>query len=327
VNQKFVLVTGGAGYIGSHTCKSLALEGFVPVAYDNLSVGRSSSVRWGPFVHGDLLDEQNLKATFAKYDFVGVIHFAAKAYVAESVKNPISYFEGNITATKSLVKIMQSFSVPIIVFSSSCATYGHSKSENISESDIQLPINPYGFTKLACEKLIEYVGQAHAFKYANLRYFNAAGADPDGELGEAHTPETHLIPLAIQAAITKSRFKIYGSDYPTNDGTAVRDFIHVSDLALAHVKAIKILLSGGNSFTSNLGTGNGYSVLEIVKEIKLRFPDFEYSLENRREGDPARLVANIELSKSFFKSRLQYSTLTSILNTAIAWQLSKEIVY
>jgi UDP-glucose 4-epimerase len=218
---------------------------------------------------------------------------------------------------------MQSFRVSNLVFSSSCATYGAPDSFSISETEEQVPINPYGFSKLACEKLIEYVGEAHQIKFANLRYFNAAGADSAGEIGESHDPETHLIPLALRAAITKSKFRVFGGDYPTNDGSAIRDFIHVSDLAASHVRAIKVLIKGGNSFTCNLGTGDGFSVLEIMREIQLIFPDFKYSVENRRLGDPPRLVANIDLSKRILNLPLTNSSLQNILKSSLEWELKK----
>ena len=284
-------------------------------------------MKWGPFVQGDLLDKNKLKQTFTEYDFAGVIHFAAKAYVEESVKNPIKYFEENITTTINLMETMQASGVSNLVFSSSCTVYGPSDSLNISETEMQVPINPYGFSKLTCEKLIEFVGASHQMKFANLRFFNAAGADSAGEIGESHDPETHLIPRVLRSAITKSTFQVYGGDYPTRDGSAIRDFIHVSDLAAAHVRAIKILIAGGDSFVCNLGTGKGFSVLEIMREILLIFPDFKYSIEDRRMGDAPRLVANIDLSKKILNLSLANSSLKNILRTSLNWELKKSDSY
>jgi UDP-arabinose 4-epimerase len=325
MTDQFVLVTGGAGYIGSHACKSLAKAGFVPVTFDNLSTGKLSSVKWGPFVNGDLLDTNQLKETFLTYDFVGAIHFAAKAYVEESVKNPLKYFEGNISTTINLIRALDAFDVSNLVFSSSCATYGMPNSDELSESDVQSPINPYGFSKFACERLIEYSAQIYALKYANLRYFNAAGADPEGDLGESHEPETHLIPLALQAAITNTQFKVFGGDYPTKDGSAIRDFIHVSDLATAHVRALQKLINNGQSFTCNLGSGVGYSVFEVMKEIRLLFPSFDYTVEERRIGDPPKLVADNSLSRKILDLKLDHSSLQNILKTSLKWQLTNGV--
>lgn len=322
MSKGYVLVTGGAGYIGSHTCKALALDGYVPVAYDNLSTGNISSVKWGPFIQGDLLDEDKLNQTFKQYDFCGVIHFAAKAYVGESIQNPIKYFEGNVSSTISLLKSMQLARNTRLVFSSSCATYGEPQVDRISEKVLQNPINPYGISKHVCETLIQNIAKTNSLKFGILRYFNAAGADPDGEIGELHDPETHLIPLALKAAIAHSSFNVFGGDFHTNDGSAIRDYIHVTDLANAHVRAFNRLNEGFDSFTCNLGSGVGYSVLNIMSEIRALFPKFNYSVVDRRPGDPARLVADASLAEKLLDFTPALSGLDNILNSSLKWELS-----
>jgi len=323
VNEKYILVTGGAGYIGSHTCKALSLRGYTPVTYDNLSTGNLSSVKWGPFVKGDLLDEQKLTETFERYNFTGVIHFAAKAYVGESIQNPIKYFEGNVSTTINLLKSMESAKVSKLVFSSSCATYGETQKDKIAESDIQIPINPYGVSKHMCEQLIQSFAQTGKLEFAILRYFNAAGADPDGEIGELHQPETHLIPLALNAAITNSIFYVYGGDFDTPDGSAIRDYIHVSDIANAHVLAIDRIIDETNSFICNIGSGLGSSVLEIMEEINELFPNFRYLMKARRTGDPARLVADTTFANQFLEFTAPLSRMDSILKSTMQWYLSE----
>ncbi len=322
MSKGYVLVTGGAGYIGSHTCKALALDGYVPVAYDNLSTGNMSSVKWGPLIQGELLDENKLDQTFKQYDFSGVIHFAAKAYVGESIQNPIKYFEGNVSSTISLLKSMQSARNSRLIFSSSCATYGETQDDNISETVLQNPINPYGISKHICETLIQSVAKTNPLRFGILRYFNAAGADPDGDIGELHKPETHLIPLALKAAITNSAFKVFGGDFDTKDGSAIRDYIHVTDLANAHVRALNRLGEGSDSFICNLGSGVGYSVLDIMNQINTLFPNFNYSVVERRAGDPARLVADASLAKGLLDFTPVHSGIDNILKSSLEWELS-----
>jgi UDP-arabinose 4-epimerase len=285
-----VLVTGGAGYIGSHACKALRRAGFVPVTLDNLSSGHQSAVRWGPLVHGDLADTALITRTLREHDIAAVIHFAAYAYVGESMTQPVKYFQNNVSNTVSLLHAMQSVGVPHLVFSSSCATYGVPKHTPIDETHPQQPVNPYGESKLMVEQMLRWMSVAHPLRFVALRYFNAAGADPDGELGEQHDPETHLIPLLIDAAQgTRDAVKIFGVDYDTPDGTAVRDYIHVSDLAQAHVLALRYLLDGGDSAAVNLGTGTGHSVRDVVRMVEqvggCPVPAVEYA---RRAGDPPR---------------------------------------
>ena len=267
--MKSILVIGGAGYIGSHACKALSKAGYRPVTYDNLVYGHEWAVKWGPFVKGDLNDRAALLNTFARFDIAGIIHFAAFAYVGESMTNPGLYFRNNTAGTLTLLETMQEAGLDRIVFSSTCATYGMPERVPITENVAQHPVNPYGESKLMVEKLLYWFGVAHNLKSIALRYFNAAGADVDGEIGEAHDPETHLIPLILDAASGRRKhIGIYGTDYATPDGTAIRDYIHVADLADAHVKAIRSLLDGGESGVFNLGTGYGHSVREVIASVE-----------------------------------------------------------
>ncbi|HUC12230.1 MAG TPA: UDP-glucose 4-epimerase GalE, partial [Stellaceae bacterium] len=260
-----ILVTGGAGYIGSHACKRLAHAGYRPVVYDNLSRGHREAVRWGPLVEGDLADGARLRAAIVEYRVAAVMHFAAYAYVGESVTNPALYYRNNLAGSLSLLEAMRESGVGEIVFSSTCATYGTPDIVPIRESAPQSPVNPYGETKLAIERALHWYGQAYGLRSVALRYFNAAGADPEGEIGECHEPETHLVPLVLQAALgQRSHIDIFGTDYPTPDGTAIRDYVHVDDLATAHLRALERLRGGGDSIAVNLGTGSGCSVREVI---------------------------------------------------------------
>jgi len=263
-----VLVTGGAGYVGSHTAKALAAAGMVPVVFDNFHRGHRTAVRWGPVVEGDLSDRGALERAFAAYPVEAVLHFAAFCYVHESMQAPGLYFRNNLANSLTLLEVMQSAGVGRIVFSSSCATYGMPKGVPIAEESPQRPVNPYGETKLAVEKALHWYGALHGIGWAALRYFNAAGADPASEIGEDHDPETHLIPLAIKAAQGRiPHLELYGSDYPTPDGTAVRDYVHVTDLAHGHIAALRYLEAGGKSGAFNLGTGTGRSVREVMSMV------------------------------------------------------------
>ncbi len=316
-----ILVTGGAGYIGSHTCKALARKGYVPVALDNLVYGHRQAVKWGPFIEGDLADEALLRKVFDQYDIEAVIHFAAYAYVGESMQNPGKYFRNNVINTLQLLEAMHQAAVKTIVFSSSCATYGFPEQVPITESEPQHPMNPYGESKLFVERALGWYATAHGFRYAALRYFNAAGADPDAEIGEEHDPETHLIPLVIQAALgRRDTIEIYGTDYPTDDGTAIRDYIHVADLADAHVKALRFLEHNGTSVALNLGTGQGCSVREMIAAVEratgCRVPFVETS---RRAGDPPVLVADASKAKATLAWEPQFSDLDRIVTTAWKW--------
>src|SRR4051794_7062470 len=294
-----VLVTGGGGYVGSHACKALAQAGYTPVTLDNLVYGHEVSVRWGPFVRGDLADGAMVRRVLRDYKVQAVLHFAAYAYVGESMTAPGKYFQNNFCNTVSLLEAMREERVSRIVFSSTCATYGNPLRSPLDEDHPQNPVNPYGESKLFVEKMLDRFRAAHGFHYAALRYFNAAGADPDGEIGEEHDPETHLIPLVIDAALgRRSEVSIFGTDYPTPDGTAIRDYIHVSDLAVAHVQALQLLQAGEACLRLNLGTGNGHSVREVIRTVEAvsgrKVPTKEVG---RRAGDPPELVAASALAR------------------------------
>jgi len=323
-NAKHVLVTGGAGYIGSHTAKALANSGFIPVTYDSLVYGHRWAVRWGPFVKGDIGNKAKLLETIRRYEISAVIHFAAFAYVGESMKRPELYFDNNVTKSLVLLDAVAEAGVHHVVFSSSCAIYGAPARMPITEDTLQLPVNPYGETKLIVERALRWYGVAHDISWTALRYFNAAGADLDGELGEVHSPETHLIPLVLDSALGRRTVEVYGDDYPTPDGTCVRDYIHVSDLAEAHVRALDYLMKGGMSIALNLGTGDGHSVrqvIDVVEQVTSR--KVPHRVAPRRAGDPAVLVADPSLAGKVLAWHPQHSRLESIVGSAWKWH-SKE---
>lgn len=288
-----VLVTGGAGYIGSHTCKELAGSGLVPVSLDNLVYGHREFVKWGPFVQGDIEDGRLLDRLFAEYRFAAVIHFAAFSHVGESVTDPGKYYRNNVAGTISLLEAMRRGGCSDIIFSSTCSTYGMPDTDLIGEDMGQAPINPYGRGKLMIETILGDYQAAYGIRHGILRYFNAAGADPDGEIGERHDPETHLVPLAIRAALGQGGpLTIFGSDYPTPDGTAIRDYIHVTDLADAHVLALNHLRRERAGVVCNLGTGRGSSVQEVVEAVAaIAGREIPVLRGGRRPGDPPRLVS------------------------------------
>ena len=324
-NRKAVLVTGGAGYIGSHTCKALAEAGYLPVTYDSLVHGHRWAVKWGPMVRGDIADAQRVRETLETYDIDAVIHFAGFAYVGESMKKPGMYFRNNAMNTLTLLEAMQEAGADKIVFSSTCATYGVANEVPLHEGNLQNPINPYGESKLFVEKMLRWWGGAHGLRSIALRYFNAAGADVRGEIGEDHTPETHLIPLAIQAALgERTHIDLYGTDYPTPDGTAVRDYIHVNDLASAHVQALRRLEAGGESIALNLGTGCGRSVKEVIDMVeRVTGRPVPVVHAPRRAGDPPELVARVTLAREVLDWDTQHSSLETIVESAWRWH-SKE---
>jgi len=315
-----VLVTGGAGYIGSHTAKALAQAGHEPITYDNLSEGHRFAVRWGPFVEGDLADRTLLAHVLAGYRIGAVIHFAANAYVGESVTNPSKYYRNNLVNTLNLLDTMRDAGVDRIVFSSTCATYGDPQTLPLTEEHPQSPVNPYGETKLAIERALHWYGRAYGLKWAALRYFNAAGADPDGDIGEVHHPETHLIPLALAAAAGQSEpLQIFGTDYPTGDGTAIRDYIHVTDLAGAHLRALDHLTGGGASRAFNLGTGQGYSVREVLDTVaRVTGRTVPARETDRRPGDPPSLVADPTAARKSLGWQTEHD-MDSIVATAWKW--------
>jgi UDP-arabinose 4-epimerase len=311
-----ILVTGGAGYIGCHTCKALAKEGYTPVVYDNLSTGHPYAVKWGPLVEGDLQDKAKLTETFANYKPEAVIHFAADALVAESVVHPAKYYKNNVGSTIALLEVMLQQGVKKIVFSSTCATYGQPLFSPITEKHPQNPINPYGKSKLMIEQMLKDFEVAYGFSPVILRYFNAAGADLETEIGENHAVETHLIPNVIQTALgIQKELTVYGTDFDTKDGSAVRDYIHVADLASAHVAALKC-----GSATVNLGTGKGYSVFEIVEAVQKHCgKTLPVRLEARRAGDPSVLVADNSLAAEILGWRPMVSDLATIIDSAWKW--------
>lgn len=316
-----VLISGGAGYIGSHTAKSLVRAGFEPIVYDNLSTGHRCAVKWGQLVEADVCDQASLKRALKQYGVTAAIHFAAHAYVGESVCDPRRYFENNVINSLHLIHTLLDAGIHHLVFSSSCAVYGVPQNLPISESHSKLPVSPYGDSKLFIERVLDWYGRAYGLRWAALRYFNAAGADPDGELGEMHNPETHLIPRLIEAALGRlGCVEIYGTDYPTEDGTAVRDYVHVSDLAEAHVAALQHLLSGHESFSANLGTGRGASVQEVVAAVeKISGAAIQAKLAPRRSGDPAILVADPTNAEKLLGWRPTLSSLDAIVTSAWDW--------
>ncbi len=318
---KSVLVTGGAGYIGSHTCKALAQAGFQPVALDNMIYGHEWAVKWGPLEKADTRDTDAVFRIIDAYKPVAVIHFAAFAYVGESVSKPQKYYNNNVIGTLGLLEAMLRFGINKLIFSSTCATYGIPAGETIPENQPQDPINPYGRSKLMVEQILRDFDSAYGLKSISLRYFNAAGADPDCDTGEAHDPETHLIPLVLDAASgRRPDITIFGNDYDTPDGTCVRDYIHVCDLADAHVRALEYLLNGGNSSALNLGTGIGSSVSEVVDVAASVTGKEIVTVEGpRRPGDPPFLVAEPGQVLEILKWAPQQSDIEEILSTAWAW--------
>ena len=317
---KHVLVTGGAGYIGSHAAKALAAKGFIPVTYDNMVYGHRWAVQWGPLVEGDIGDRARLIATIRDYEIKAVMHFAAFTYVGESVARPERYFNNNVIGSLVLLDAAIETGVRHVVFSSSAATYGIPDRVPIDEDAPQSPINPYGETKLIIERALRWYGAAHGITWAALRYFNAAGADLDGQLGEIHRPETHLIPLVLQAVLSGDAVDVYGSDYPTRDGTCVRDYIHVTDLADAHVAALEYLVNGGASVALNLGTGHGYTVREVIQTAqKITGGEVPHRITERRPGDTDTLIADPARAERILDWKPQRSTLESIVASAWAW--------
>jgi UDP-arabinose 4-epimerase len=316
-----ILVTGGAGYIGSHTCKALAAAGYVPVVLDNLSSGHAWAVKWGPLVVADIADRHRVAQVLKQHDIKACIHFAAHAYVGESMQHPRKYFDNNVNKTLSLLHALLDEGINNFIFSSSCATYGIPRRMRIAEDHPQNPINPYGASKLFVENILSWYETAYGLRYINLRYFNAAGADPDGEIGEDHTPETHLIPLVIAAAQRRnSAIEIFGIDYDTADGTTVRDYVHVCDLATAHVKALDRLFAGQPSANINLGAGRGYSIRDVILAVEALSGKTVPVIEGRRRsGDPPALIANPKFGQSLLRWKPQKSDLRTIVQTAWDW--------
>ncbi len=320
-----VLVCGGAGYIGSHVNKMLNRMGYDTVVFDNLVYGHREAVRWGEFVEGDLKNPEEIEAVFAEYPIEAVMHFAAYAYVGESVTDPEKYYFNNVACTLNLLRAMRRHGCNQIIFSSTCATYGEPERVPITEDMPQNPINPYGASKLMVERILKDYETAYSLRFVALRYFNAAGADPEGEIGEDHDPETHLIPLVLDAASGKrTDIKVFGTDYPTRDGSCIRDYIHVEDLAQAHILALKYLQGGGVSECLNLGNERGTSVLEVIEAVKkVTGKDFRVTLSERRPGDPAVLVGSSDKAKAVLGWEPKYADIETIVEHAWKWHEGK----
>ena len=319
--MKNILVIGGAGYIGSHTVRALAKRGYNPVVFDNLSKGHREAVKNFPFEQGDLQDKKRLSEVFKKHRIEAVMHFAAFIEVGESVQNPAKYYQNNTAGVLNLLQALIENQIPYFVFSSTAAIFGEPVREKIDETHPQHPINPYGNSKLMVEKMLADFDVAYGLKSTALRYFNASGADDSGEIGESRSPETHLIPLILQTAIGKRKsIKIFGTDYPTADGTCIRDYVHVNDLARAHILALEKMEKDKVSERFNLGSGNGYSVAELIAKAKeITGVDFAVEQAPRRAGDPAVLVADATKAKRVLGWQPEYD-LTRIIQTAWNWE-------
>ena len=317
--MKKIIVTGGAGYIGSHTCKLLKKNGFDPITIDNLSTGHQSFVKWGDFFQCDITNTTKLTSLLKKIKPLAVIHFAASSNVGESMINPVKYYYNNLLGTISLIEAMQKSNVHKLVFSSTCATYGIPATNKITENTLQEPINPYGKSKLLTEKVLKDLSLLKKINFYSLRYFNAAGADDDLEVGELHDPETYLIPLAIKSGYHNSYvLKVFGNDYDTPDGSSIRDYIHVTDLAIAHYLSLENLLLKNNSDFINLGSGIGYSVFDIINNLKNLGIDIKYEIHGKRKGDQPKLVADISKAKRVLNWTPTY-TIEKILHSANEW--------
>ena len=316
-----VLVTGGSGFIGSHVAKLLSEKDYNPVIIDNLSQGHREFARWGTFYRGDIGDANLLDKIFSEHEIDGVMHFAALAQVGESVKDPARYYENNVSKTHVLLSSMLRHGIRNFVFSSTCAVYGLPEVIPISEEHSRSPINPYGRTKLAVEHMLEDFSRAYGLRYVSLRYFNAAGADHRAGIGEDHRPETHLIPLILDVALGRRKeIEIFGTDYKTRDGTCIRDYIHVSDLAEAHLLALNYLREGGDSDAFNLGTGKGYSVKEVVEATRrITGREIKVRIAPRREGDPPVLIADPSKAWEVLNWRQRYTEIGEIIESAWEW--------
>ncbi|MEL7030799.1 MAG: UDP-glucose 4-epimerase GalE [Pseudomonadota bacterium] len=325
-SKKAVFVTGGAGYVGAHCCKVFSKAGWNVVVYDNLSRGWADFVKWGPLIEGDILDRERLFASIKSVKPDAVAHFAAFAYVGESVSHPDKYYRNNVVGSLNLLDAMTASEVENIVFSSTCATYGNPHYLPIDEAHPQSPINPYGRSKLMVEQILKDYSDAFGIRSVALRYFNAAGADPDGEIGERHEPETHLIPLALRGAGDADyTLNILGDDYETRDGSAIRDYIHVMDLADAHLRALYYLGEGGGTTQINLGTGRGTSVIEIQKAVeRMTQHDVRARTAPRRPGDPAVLVSSPTLANQILGWAPHFSSVDNLIHDAWNWHKKQD---
>lgn len=319
--RSVILVTGGAGYVGSHACKALAAAGYLPITFDNLSRGHEAAVRWGPLERGDLLDLDRLKAVILQHRPEAVMHFAALAYVGESVDQPDRYYRNNVTGSLNLLDAMRATGVDRIVFSSSCSTYGPPQRPLLDEDHPQQPISPYGRTKMIVERCLEDYGRAFGIRSVVLRYFNAAGTDPDGEIGEDHDPETHMIPQAVRTALGhEPEFRINGTDFNTPDGTCIRDYVHVTDLAQGHMDALRLLEDGERLAAFNLGTGTGLSVRQVLAAVeRICGRPIPTAAGPRRPGDASRLVACTDKAKAGLGWAPRHSDIDTIVQTAFEW--------
>lgn len=318
-----ILITGGAGYIGSHANKYLSSRGQETVVFDNLIYGHKEFAKWGHFVHADLADINAIRSCFDRFPIDSVMHFSSFAYVGESVTDPQKYYRNNIITTLNLLEVMLERQVKDFIFSSTCATYGIPKQMPITEDAPQAPINPYGRTKLMIEQILEDYSAAYGIRYAALRYFNAAGADPDCEIGEWHLPETHIIPLVLDAALgARDSISVFGSDYSTPDGTCVRDYVHVNDLAQAHALALEYLRHEKTNLRLNLGNGNGASVMEVVESARRASKrDIKVVMSGRRPGDPDILIGSSDRAKSVLGWEPRFAEIDTIISTAWNWRL------
>lgn len=322
-----VLVTGGAGYIGSHACKALSRAGYLPVVFDNLSFGHEWAVKWGPFERGDLADRARLDAVIDKHQPSAVLHFAAFAYVGESMDDPGKYYRNNVAGSLALLEAMRDHGIGRLVFSSTCATYGVPDHNPICENMPQNPINPYGASKLMVERMMRDFARAHEIRSIALRYFNAAGADLDCEIGEDHDPETHLVPLVLDAAAgLRPNITVYGDDYDTDDGTCVRDYIHVCDLADAHVLALRALEGRSDRDAFNLGIGRGFSVRDVIEAARqVTGKDIRVVVGARRSGDPASLISDATRARDVLSWHPKITELSQIVSTAWDWHMKHHV--
>ncbi|HET6587001.1 MAG TPA: UDP-glucose 4-epimerase GalE [Oleiagrimonas sp.] len=316
-----VLVCGGAGYIGSHMVRHLVRGGHAVVVFDNLSTGHREAVADVPLVVGDVADAKAVDAVFAEHAFDAVMHFCARSLVGESVQKPLAYYRNNVAGTLGLLEAMQRAGVDKLVFSSTAAVFGQPRAERIDEAHPTQPINPYGASKLMVERVLADAAQAYGLRSVALRYFNAAGADPSGELGESHEPETHLIPNVLRAALGQgSGLKVFGDDYATRDGTCVRDYVHVNDLAAAHLAAVEYMHEHDGAHVFNLGNGEGFTVLEVIEAARRATgADIAFERTPRRDGDPAVLVASSARARELLGWRPQYTDVGAIIETAWRW--------
>ena len=321
-----IFLTGGAGYIGSHVVKLLGELGHELLVYDNLSTGNSWAVLYGKLIADDILNYEGLRKAFEEFKPDAVMHFAAKVVVPESVREPLMYYENNTVGTLNLLKVMEEYGVRYLIFSSTAAVYGIPDEVPVKEDSPTVPINPYGWSKFFSERMIIDLGYVKGLKYAILRYFNVAGADPEGKIGQVSKNPTHLILRAVKTA--KGEFpylEVFGTDYPTPDGTCIRDYIHVVDLAQAHVDALNYLMDGGDSQVFNVGYGHGYSVLEVIDTVrKITGVDFEVRYAGRREGDPPTLVADSNKARNVLNWNPRYDDLGFIVKTAWEWEIRQD---